>query len=109
MKRISLVFCFLLASFAFAQNPISASAAKPEIKTPVISAELRAAFFKSLSQLKDAQSAVDQAQNALQAKQKALQDSVTAINGACGDKFTAQFNKDGDPECVVKPDPAAKK
>jgi hypothetical protein len=103
MKRICLVFCFFFALSAavFAQTPPTP---KPLV-VPKVSSEVQAHFFKALSQLQTAQQNVEQAQKALQDKQAAWQAAVQAVNAACGDDFTAQLDKDGDPECLAKPAP----
>ena len=89
-----LFIILLLASPMVAQTP------KPEEKpkTPVITDAQRADFFKAQSQMIQANQTAQQSQSAFQAQ-------VAILQKACGDIYTVQLNAQGDPECVVKPEP----
>ena len=70
---------------------------------PTVSAEMKLSFFKSKSQVLEAQSAVEQAQKNLQDKSTAYQNSIKDMIKAC-DTYDLQLDpSNGDPICVVKP------
>ena len=96
MKRTILILALAL--------PVSAQTAKPkdEPKPPVITDKMRADFFK-------AQAKMLQDNSAAQQSQTAFQGIVAEIQKTCGDDYTAQVNPNGDPVCVAKPKPEAKK
>lgn len=69
---------------------------------PQITDAQRAELFKA--QVKFMASS-DQAKEA----QTSFQQAVAKLQAACGEAFTLQMNKDGDPVCVANPKPEAKK
>lgn len=91
-----------------AQTPTPKPALPPVAKVaPVISIELKAAFFKAESQAQSAQSDLEkipQYQETL-VKGKLLSTTVDRIREACGTDFELQLDATGDPVCVVKPEP----
>ena len=102
MKRIVLLTAFMMiVSAALAQQP------------PKITQEQAAKFFKAQAQSQTAQSALQQTPQfkAAQEKQQAFQDEINSLVKFCGEKYSLQLIKDGkpdndgDPTCVVKPEP----
>jgi hypothetical protein len=66
--------------------------------TPQITDAHRAEFFKR-------QLALANAQQAFQAAQSQAQQSIAEMSKDCGDKFRPQLDQQGDPVCVVIPEP----
>lgn len=102
MKRIVLLTAFMMiVSAALAQQP------------PKITQEQAAKFFRAMAQSQTAQSALQQTPQfkVAQDKQQAFQDAINELVKQCGEKFSLQLIKDGkpdndgDPTCVVKPEP----
>lgn len=90
MKTRLLIFAMVLMT-----GTLSASSQK-DSKTPVISAELKAQFFKAQLAVKSAQEVYQQAQAASQA-------SVQMLIQACGKDFQPSMDQNGDPVCVANP------
>jgi len=90
LVKVALLLAFMVASSVFAQT------------VPQITDAQRAEFFKAQSKL---MAASEQAKDA----QAQFQATVAKMQAACGDAFTLQMNQGGDPACVAKPKPEAKK
>ena len=69
---------------------------------PVITDAQRAEFFKAQTNFVQARDRAKEAQAQFQA-------AVAKLQASCGDAFTLQMNQGGDPVCVAKPKPEAKK
>jgi hypothetical protein len=85
-----LIALTLLGVAAFAQTPIP-----NEPKPPQIAAELRARFWRTQAEAIAASARAERAQEAA----KAVQDEMRK---ACGDKFVAALDADGEPTCQAK-------
>jgi hypothetical protein len=92
------LFSILLATSLLAEDPKPKEPPKP----PVISAELRAKFWKAELDYVQAKAAADAAMVALQA-------SIKSIEDACGANYTIANGADREPVCQEKPKPAEKK
>ena len=69
---------------------------------PQITDAQRAEFFKAQAK------AIGTSAEAKEAKTQ-FDAAVAKLQAACGDAFTLQMNQGGDPVCVAKPKPEAKK
>lgn len=106
MNRLTRIVAMIATTMAFhsavAQDK-PAAPAKPAPTAPAITDALKAKYFKALSQQQEAQAQFQNAQKAMQDSTTNYQKVVQEVVAVCGDKFTAQMDKDGDPVCVVKP------
>lgn len=109
MNRLTRIIAMIATTMALhsatAQDK-PAAPAKPAATSPTAPATtdtLKVKYFKALSQQQEAQAQFQNAQKAMQDSTTNYQKVVQEVVAVCGDKFTAQMDKDGDPVCVIKP------
>lgn len=83
---------------------------KPKTVTPpVLTDAQKLIYFKANSEYQTAASQAKEADQTAQQKQAALQSAAKLLVDACGKDFGPSLNTMGDPICVAKPKPEAKK
>ena len=112
MKRIVvLTIIFMSACVLVAQDKPKETPAKPK-EEATFTVDERAAFFKAQAQFTNAQVNLNAATNNFKEKQGVFQALIDVATKKCGDGFAFTLIKDGkpdndgDPTCVVKPDPS---
>lgn len=73
---------------------------------PALPEALKAKYFKASAQSLQAQTQMEQVRQLVTQRNTEFQAVVSEIQKACGEKFQPQIDKEGDPACVVKPEPA---